>query len=299
MPLAPRPRRSFLFMPGSNARALEKARSLDADGLIFDLEDAVAPDAKPAARQGIARALASGGYGTRELFVRVNALATPWGHADLVAVAAMPIDAVVLPKVESADTVRQVREILRRTDAARQLAIWCMVETPMGVLHVEEIAAACNASGGLIMGTADLTKELRARHTADRAPLRTALQLCLLAARAYGLPILDGVHLDLTDDEGFTEACRQGRDFGFDGKTLIHPKTIATANAIFAPTAEEIARSRRIVSAHAEAVAAGKGVVLLDGRLIEHLHVEEAMRTVALAEVIASRPPAAETERPT
>lgn len=291
MPVAPRPRRSVLFMPGSNARALAKARSLDADGLIFDLEDAVAPDVKPAARQSVADALASGGYGERELFVRVNALATPWGQADLVAAAAMPIDAVVLPKVESAATVQQSREILGHTGGPRQPAIWCMIETPTGVLRAQEIAAVCAGFGGLIMGTADLTKDLRARHTSDRAPLRTALQLCLLAARAYGVPILDGVHLDLADDEGFAEACRQGRDFGFDGKTLIHPKTIATANAIFAPTAEEVAQSRRIVAAHAEATAAGKGVVLVDGRLIENLHVEEATRIVALAEAIASRPP--------
>ncbi len=289
MPAAPRPRRSVLFMPASNARALEKSRSLDADGLIFDLEDAVAPDAKPAARESAAGALASGGYGARELFLRVNALSTPWGHADLVAAAAMPIDAVVLPKVEGGDMVRQVREVLGRAGAPDRLAIWCMIETPRGVLRAEEIAAACGSSGGLIMGTADLTKELRARHTGDRAPLQTALGLCLLAARAHGLPILDGVHLDLADDEGFANACRQGRDFGFDGKTLIHPKTIATANAIFAPTVEEVAQSRRIVTAHADAVAAGKGVVLVDGRLIENLHVEEARRVLALAGAIAAR----------
>jgi citrate lyase subunit beta / citryl-CoA lyase len=224
MSAASRPRRSVLFMPASNARALEKARSLGADGLIFDLEDVVAPDAKPAARESVARALASGGYGARELFLRVNALSTPWGHADLVSAAAMPIDAVVLPKVESAHTVQRAREILERSGAPASRAIWCMIETPRGVLRAEDIAAACLSSGGLIMGTADLTKDLHARHTSDRAPLQAALQLCLLAARAYGLPILDGVHLDVADDAGFAEACRQGRDLGFDGKTLIHPK---------------------------------------------------------------------------
>jgi len=270
-------------MPASNARAVDKARTLDADGLIFDLEDAVAPDAKPAAREQIARALAAGGYGARELFLRVNALSTAWGHADLAAATAMPIDAVVLPKVESADTVRQARGLVPGKP------VWCMIETPRGVLRAEEIAAGCAPDGGLIMGTADLTKDLRARHTPDRAPLRTALGLCLLAARAYGLPILDGVHLDLDDGEGFAEVCRQGRDLGFDGKTLIHPKTIATANAIFAPAAEEVARARRIVAAYAEAVAAGQGVVLVDGRLIENLHVEEAAHVVALAEAIAAR----------
>lgn len=292
MSAASRPRRSVLFMPASNARALEKARSLDADGLIFDLEDAVAPDAKPTARDSVARALSSGGYGARELFLRVNALATPWGHADLLAAAAMPIDAVVLPKVESADTVQQTREILQRAGGSARLAIWCMIETPRGVLRVEEIAAGCLPSGGLIMGTADLTKDLHARHTSDRAPLQVALQLCLLAARAYGLPILDGVHLDLADDAGFAEACRQGRDLGFDGKTLIHPKTIDTANAIFAPSPDEVVLSRRIIAAHADAVAAGKGVVLVDGRLVENLHVEEARRIVALAEAIEARRPA-------
>jgi citrate lyase subunit beta/citryl-CoA lyase len=292
MSAASRPRRSVLFMPASNARALEKARSLSADGLIFDLEDAVAPDAKPAARESVARALASGGYGSRELFLRVNALSTPWGHADLVSAAAMPIDAVVLPKVESAHTVQQAREILERSGAPARRAIWCMIETPRGVLRAEDIAAACLSSGGLIMGTADLTKDLHARHTSDRAPLQAALQLCLLAARAYCLSILDGVHLDLADDAGFAEACRQGRDLGFDGKTLIHPKTIDTANAIFAPSPEEVVLSRRIIAAHAEAVAAGKGVVLVDGRLVENLHVEEAMRIVALTEAIEAQRPA-------
>jgi citrate lyase subunit beta/citryl-CoA lyase len=227
----------------------------------------------------------------RELFLRVNALSTPWGHADLVSAAAMPIDAVVLPKVESAHTVRQAREILERSGAPATRAIWCMVETARGVLRAEDIAAACLSSGGLIMGTADLTKDLHARHTGDRAPLQAALQLCLLAARAHGLPILDGVHLDLGDDAGFAEACRQGRDLGFDGKTLIHPKTIDAANAIFAPSAEEVALSRRIVAAHAEAVAAGKGVVLVDGRLVENLHVEEAMRIIALTEAIEAQRP--------
>ena len=292
MPSASRPRRSVLFMPASNARALEKARSLDADGLIFDLEDAVAPDAKPAARDSVAGAVAAGGYGARELFLRVNALSTPWGHEDLASAATMPIDAVVLPKVESAVTVHEAREILERFGAPGQHAIWCMIETPIGVLRAEAIAAACRSSGGLIMGTADLTKDLHARHTGDRAPLQAALQLCLLAARAHGLPILDGVHLDLADDAGFAEACRQGRDLGFDGKTLIHPKTIATANAIFAPSADEIALSRRIVSAHADAIAAGNGVVLVEGRLIENLHVEEALRIVALAEAIEAQRPA-------
>lgn len=287
MPTPLRPRRSVLFMPGSNPRAHEKARGLAADGLIFDLEDAVAPGTKSAARQDVAQSLAAGGYGRREIFVRVNALTTEWGHADLVAAAAMPLDAVLLPKVESADNVRQAEAILAEAGAPTHVAIWCMMETPRGILRAEEIAAATPRIGGLVMGTTDLTKELRARHTRERQPLLTALSLCLLAARASGVAILDGVHLDLADDEGFIDACRQGREFGFDGKTLIHPKTIAGANAAFGPSAEEVDWSRRVIAAHQDAVAVGKGVVLLDGTLIENVHVETAKQVVVLAESIA------------
>jgi citrate lyase subunit beta / citryl-CoA lyase len=289
MEFVPHLRRSVLFMPASNARALEKARELNADGLIFDLEDAVAPDQKRSARDRVAQALTAGGYGRRELFLRVNALSTEWGYDDLVVAAAMPVAGIVLPKVESADIVRQTQQILHRLGATASMTVWCMIETPLGVLRVEEIASAKPSPGGLIMGTADLTKDLRARHTRGRTPLLTALSSCLLAARAYGLPILDGVHLDLSDDEGFVEVCKQGRDLGFDGKTLIHPKTIAIANDIFGPSAQEIAQARRIVTAHAEAIAIGKGVVVVDGRLIENLHVEEAVQVVALAEAIAAR----------
>jgi len=273
-------------MPGSNTRALEKARGLAADGLILDLEDAVAPDSKAMARANVATALRAGGYGRRELVVRVNGLATPWGYDDLAAAAAMKADAVLLPKVESADTVRQAAILLAAAGAPDSLALWCMMETPMGMLHAEEIAAASPRVAGFVMGTSDLAKDLHARHTRDRLPMLTALGLCLLAARAYRLAILDGVHLDLGDDQGFTQVCRQGRELGFDGKTLIHPKTIAAANEAFAPTAEEVALARRIIAAHAEAEAAAKGVVLVDGRLIENLHVEDAHRTVALADQI-------------
>jgi citrate lyase subunit beta/citryl-CoA lyase len=293
MPVPPRPRRSVLYMPGSNARALEKARGLAADGLIFDLEDAVAPDAKVSARATVGAAMAAGGYGKRELILRVNALATPWGHDDLVAAASMPLDAVLLPKVESADGVHQAEAALAAAGAPERLAIWCMIETPRGVLHAEAIAAASDRIGGLVMGTSDLVKDLQAQHTSDRLPMVTALGLCLLAARAYGLAILDGVHLDLGDDDGFLASCRQGRALGFDGKTLIHPKTIAAANAAFAPSPEEVAASRRIIAAHAEAVAAGKGVLLLDGKLIENLHVENARRLVALADAISDLAPSA------
>jgi citrate lyase subunit beta / citryl-CoA lyase len=288
MAATPRPRRSVLYMPGANTRALEKARSLPADGLILDLEDAVAPDAKPAARGNIAAALAAGGYGRRELVLRVNGLATPWGYEDLVAAARLPLDAVLLPKVESADGVRQAEAVLAGAGAPAGLALWCMMETPLGLLHAEAIAAASPRVACLVLGTSDLTKDLHARHTRDRLPMLTALGLALLAGRAFRLAVLDGVHLDLGDDEGFAAACRQGRELGFDGKTLIHPKQIDAANAAFAPGAEEVEWSRRIIAAHEEAQRAGKGIVLVDGKLIENLHVEDAIRTVALADEIAA-----------
>jgi citrate lyase subunit beta/citryl-CoA lyase len=283
-----RPRRSMLYMPGSNARALDKARGLAADALIFDLEDAVAPDAKTPARDQVGAAMRQGGYGSRELLVRVNGLATEWGRADLRAAAAMAIDGVLLPKVESAATVREAEAILVEAGAPDRLAIWCMMETPLGMLHAEAIAGAAPRLGGLVMGTSDLAKDLHAAHTRDRLPLLTALGLCLLAARAHGLAIADGVHLDLADDTGFAASCRQGRELGFDGKTLIHPKTIATANQVFAPSPDEIAWARRIIAAHGDAVAGGKGIVLVDGKLIENLHVDSARQLVALADQIAA-----------
>jgi citrate lyase subunit beta / citryl-CoA lyase len=290
-----RPRRSVLYMPGANARALEKSRSLDADGLIFDLEDAVAPDAKAAARNAVTTAVSAGGYGRRELLVRINGLGTPWGADDLAAVAPLAIDGVLLPKVESADAVREVEAMLVARGAGDGLAIWCMIETPRGVLRAAEIAAASPRLGGLVMGTSDLANDLRARPAADRMPLLTSLGLCLLAARAFDLPILDGVHLDLADDAGFARACRQGRELGFDGKTLIHPKTIALANAAFAPSPEEIAWSRRVIAAHDAAVGDGKGIVLVDGKLIEKLHVASARRLVALAAAIEEQARSAES----
>jgi citrate lyase subunit beta / citryl-CoA lyase len=280
-------RRSLLFVPGSNPRALEKARALPADGLIFDLEDAVAPMAKEEARTAVMAALATGGYGGRELVLRVNALDTPWGHADLAAAATMPIDAVLLPKVENPDRVRLAVALLDALGAPPERTVWCMLETPLGILDARPIAAASPRLAALVLGSSDLTKDLRAAHTRDRLPLLTALQLALLAARAYGLAALDGVHLDLSDDEGFALACRQGRELGFDGKTLIHPKQIEAANTAFAPSAEEVAWSRRIIAAYDEAASSGRGVVLVDGRLIENLHVENARRVVAVDEAVA------------
>ena len=274
-------------MPGSNARALDKGRSLPADGLILDLEDAVAPDAKAAAREQIAAAVKAGGYGRRELVIRVNGLDREWGEADVTMATRSGADAILLPKVESAERVRTLDRLMEREGAPPGMAIWCMIETPLGVLHAAEIARAGGRLGCFVMGTSDLANDLRASHTRERLPMLTSLGLCVLAARAYRLVILDGVHLDLNDDAGFAESCRQGRELGFDGKTLIHPKTIEAANRAFAPSETELDFSRRVIQAHAEAAATGKGVVVVDGRLIEKLHVENARRLVALAEAIA------------
>src|SRR4051794_22958847 len=284
-----RPRRSVLYLPGSNPRALDKARTLPADGLIFDLEDAVAPEAKEAARATVAAALNEGGYAPRELILRVNGLDTVWGHADLAVAATLPIDAVLLPKVESADLVRLTVSILDALGAPPALSVWCMIETPLGALRAADIAGAGSRLGALVLGTSDLTKDLNARETRDRLPLMTALGLVLLAARAYGCAVLDGVQLDLADAEGLAESCRQGRELGFDGKTLIHPTQIEPANEAFAPSADEIARARRLVAAYTQGVAAGKGAIRHEGRLIEALHVEAARRMLALAEAIAAR----------
>ncbi len=282
-----RPRRGVLYMPGSNARALEKGRSLPADALILDLEDAVAPDAKEQARGQIAEAVTAGGYGRRELAIRVNGLDTPWGRDDVASAAACGPDAILLPKVETAAMVAELEALMAEAGAPEHTAIWCMMETPLGMLNAKEVAGASRRVACLVMGTSDLVKDLQAAHTPQRLPVLTSLSLCILAARAYGQAILDGVHLDLQDDEGFVASCVQGKELGFDGKTLIHPKTIAAANEVFAPSPAEVEQAHKIIAAHAEATAAGKGVVVLDGKLIENLHVEAAQRTVALAGAIA------------
>lgn len=289
MDTAARPRRSVLYMPGSNTRAMQKGKALPADGLILDLEDSVAPEAKVEARALIRAALDEGGYGAREIAVRSNALDCEWGPDDIAAIASMKCHAVVLPKVESAAMVLEAVAILEAAGAPDDMAIWCMMETPRGILKAEEIAFAHPRVGCLVMGTSDLAKDLKCRHTPDRLPFLYSLEYCLLAARAAGIAVLDGVHLDLADDEGFRASCEQGRDLGMDGKTLIHPKTIAAANAVFAPGADEIAWARKIIAAHAEAARAGKGLVVVDGKLIENLHVEEATRLLALADAIAAK----------
>lgn len=283
------PRRSVLYVPGSNARAVEKARSLPADAIILDLEDAVAPDAKREARQLVCNAVREGGFGQREVVIRVNGLNTPWGYADLVAASTAKADALLLPKTENVESVRQAETVVAANDAPDDLSIWCMMETPRAILNAEAIAGASPRVRCFVMGTSDLTKDLHALHTRDRLPMMTALGLCLLAARAFNLAILDGVHLDLEDVEGFERACVQGRDLGFDGKTLIHPKTIDVANRIFAPTEAEIDWSRRIIAAHAEAAKQGRGIVVVDGKLVENLHVLNARRVVELADAIEAK----------
>lgn len=282
-----RPRRSVLYMPGANARAMEKARDLPADALIFDLEDAVAPAEKETARRQVIETLQKGGYGNRELVVRVNGLMTPWGEADVAEMATAGAHALLIPKVENKQIINGVEGRMLTAQAPDAMSIWCMIETPKGVMRAEEIASASPRLGALVMGTSDLAKDLHCLHTPSRGPFMTSLSWCILAARANGLSILDGVHLDLADDDGFAESCRQGWEMGFDGKTLIHPKTIEAANAAFAPDDAEVQWSRRVIAAHEEAANAGKGVVLLDGQLIENLHVEEAHRIVGLADRIA------------
>ncbi len=289
MPHAVKPRRSALYMPASRAGALEKAKTLPADVLIFDLEDAVSPDAKALARAQAVAAAGSGAYGQREVVIRVNALDTPWGHDDLAATAASGADAILLPKVESDATLRQSAALLQGHGAPDGLALWAMMETPLALLRADAIAGSGGRLAALVVGTSDLARELGAAHTRDRLPFVTGLGLCLLAARAHGLAILDGVHLDLADEEGFAAACRQGAELGFDGKTLIHPKQVAPCHDAFSPGPDEVAAARRIIAAHAEAREAGEGVVVVDGRLVENLHVEMAERTVALAEAVAAR----------
>jgi citrate lyase subunit beta / citryl-CoA lyase len=284
-----RPRRSLLYMPGTNARALDKARSLPADGLILDMEDAVAPDAKQLAREQIVAALDEGGYGHREIMVRINALSTPWGADDITAVCAAgnPPDAMLIPKVSTAADVVEAITAFENAGCAASVDFWIMAETPLCILNIAEVAAAHPRLKGIVMGTSDLSKDTRVRHTPDRLGFMAALNLCVYAARAHGLEIIDGVPLDLDDEAGLQALCEQGRDLGFDGKSLIHPKQIAAANTAFAPTEAELEHARKIIEVWEQAVAEGKGVVVLNGRLVENLHVEEAQRALALAEAIA------------
>ncbi|OLF15606.1 HpcH/HpaI aldolase/citrate lyase family protein [Actinophytocola xanthii] len=280
-----RPRRSVLYMPGANERALEKAKTLPADALILDLEDAVAPDAKPSARDRVAAAAASGGYGDREVAIRVNAAGTPWHADDLRAAAQAGPAAVVVPKVDSAAAVHAVESAL--AGAPDHTAIWAMIETPAAVLRCAEIAAASERLTVLVLGTNDLAKELLVEQVPGRAPLLGPLSMCVLAARATGRAILDGVYNDVRDAPGFAAECLQGKQFGFDGKTLIHPAQIEPCNRVFAPSEEDVTFARRVIEAFEAARTEGRGVATVDGRMVENLHVDNARRVLALAEAVA------------
>lgn len=283
-----RPRRSALYLPGANSRALEKARTLPADALIIDLEDSVAPEMKATARDQVVAALAAGGFAPREVVVRLNALDGPWGLDDLGAIAASGPDAIAIPKVGAP---AQVVEAATRLAAHGRpgLPIWAMIETPAGVLDAATIAGAGHGLAALVIGTNDLAKETRARMPKGRAPMLPWLAQILLAGRLHGLDVLDGVYNDLEDMDGFADECRQGRDLGMDGKTLIHPKQIAAANAAFAPDDLEVANARRVLALFDLPENRERGVVALDGRMVERLHADMAARTVALAEAVAAR----------
>jgi citrate lyase subunit beta / citryl-CoA lyase len=283
-----RPRRSVLYMPGANAKALEKAKSLAADAVILDLEDAVAPDAKDEARAAVASAVSAGGYGKREVIIRVNALASIWGPADLEAAVAAGPNALLFPKISSAEEVRAASDAMDALGAAPSMGIWAMIETPLAIMDIKEIAASSQTSRlcAFVMGTNDIAKETRARQTSDRAPFWYALSASVTAARHFGLAVIDGVYNDIADTAGFVRTCEQGLAFGFDGKTLIHPSQIEPCNHVFAPSIEEVAHARAVIAAFADPANSGKGVVKVDGKMTELLHRDMALQTVAVAEVI-------------
>src|SRR5829696_2158901 len=286
-----RPRRSVLYMPGSNARALEKARTLPTDGIIIDLEDAVAPEAKDAARAQVVAAVRQGGFGRREIVIRVNAPDTPWGEDDIVAAAEAGAHAVLVPKVSDAETLTSLGHRLRRVGAPESLRVWAMIETPLAILHCERIASVARDGIArldcLVIGANDIAKDTRARQVPGRWPILPHLATAVAAARAHGLDILDGVYNALADEAGFRAECEQGRDLGFDGKTLIHPNQLAIANEVFAPTGGELAEARTIIAAFDRPENVGKGVIALEGRMVERMHADMARRTVELAEAIA------------
>jgi citrate lyase subunit beta/citryl-CoA lyase len=274
-----RPRRSVLYMPASNQRAIEKARTLACDTVILDLEDAVAPDAKDLARRQAIDAVRAGGFGRREVVIRINALDTPWGAADLEAAVAAKPDGILVPKISTAD------ELARYAAHTKETPLWAMIETCAAIMHVREIGAASREIGAAawVMGTNDLAKEMRSQLDLDRAPFHAALSLVVLAARTYGISPVDGVYNDIADTEGLQRQCRQGVAFGFDGKTLIHPSQIDAANAAFSPTADEIVWAQRIVDAFGLPENASKGAIRLDGKMVERLHLEQATRALAIA----------------
>ncbi len=282
-----RPLRSVLYMPGSNQRALEKACTLAADALVLDLEDSVGPQSKVEARSQVVAAVKAAGFGVRDVIVRVNSLDSEWGEEDVQAVARSGADGICLPKVENETEVDVAIKLLNDSGAPLSMQLWVMIETPLGVQNINQIAAADPRLTVIAMGTTDLAKELRVPHTPDRTGLQYSLGRCVLAARAYNKEILDGVYLDLQDETGFFQACQQGRALGFDGKTLIHPKQLAGANEVFGPSEADLMRAQKIIDAWRQTEAEGKGVVVVDGKLVEAMHVDEAQRHVAIAKAIA------------
>ncbi|MGB8547596.1 MAG: CoA ester lyase [Xanthobacteraceae bacterium] len=285
-----RPRRSVLYMPGSNLRALEKAKTLPADGLILDLEDAVAPDAKETARAQVSQAVKAGGFGKREIFIRVNGIDTPWFSDDIEAAVHAAPDAILVPKIATPQQLDLIGQRLLDMRADKRIRIWAMIETPLAIFNAVALAAQARDSedrlGGFVMGTNDLAKETRARIVPGRAPMLAWLATCVLAARTYGIDILDGVYNNLADTEGFARECAEARDLGFDGKTLIHPNQIDPCNAAFSPTPDEVSQARKIIAAFALPENKDKGVVQIDGRMVERMHADIAHRTVAVADAI-------------
>src|SRR6202048_2897159 len=287
-----RPRRSLLFMPGSNARALEKARTLPADGIILDLEDAVAPHAKGAAREQIAQTIAAGGFGRREVLIRINSLDSPWWIDDLAMAGKAKPDGILVPKISSVEDLSAVADSLAGINADISIKVWAMIETARAVLHAEELAAASRDSktrlAGFVFGPNDISRETRIRMLPGRAAMLPMMIHCILATRLHGLAILDGPYSDFSNAEGFADECAQGRDLGFDGKTLIHPGQIDACNLTFTPPAEEVAHARKIIAAFEQPENAARGAIRLDGQMVERLHADMARRTIAMADAIAA-----------
>ncbi len=288
-----RPRRSCLYMPGANQRALEKAASLPADVLLLDLEDAVAPEAKPAAREAVCAAVAARPYGRREVVARINALATPWGHDDLAAAVAAGVDGILAPKVDSAATIAELDQALSAAAAPAEMTLWAMIETPKAILDIGEIAACGRSSrlDALVMGTNDLAKEMGVQPDSQRQCFLAALSMTVMAARAHGLTVIDGVYNDIGNADGLAAEARQGRQLGFDGKSLIHPSQLATANAVYAPDPEALAQAHAVIEAFALPENQGKGVITVNGRMTELLHLEQARHLVALEAAIQALNP--------
>jgi citrate lyase subunit beta/citryl-CoA lyase len=286
-----RPRRSLLFMPGSNARALEKARNLPADGLILDIEDSVAPDAKAIAREQIAQAIAAKGFGKREVWIRTNSLDSPWWADDVAMAGAAKPDGILVPKVSSVADLAKIGDRLQEIGADPSIKVWAMIETARGVLDADELAAASRDPktrlAGFVFGPNDISRETRIKMQPGRAAMMAMIIHCILAARAHGLEILDGPYSDISNVDGFALECAQARDLGFDGKTLIHPSHIVACNAIFTPPAEEVAQARKIIAAFELPENAARGAIQLDGRMVERLHAEMARRTIEIADAIA------------